>query len=261
MKAVSIFLTVLLLLIGALVSCHRSTPEIPSVEPPAPTEEPVTPAPTSEPTHPSTINKSINVEWESYGPNESDIDAVVIDNAGKIIYAIGSTPKQKYPKCVWKMDFGSQSWQYLGMIDDLEIDFKEELRTIIYEELIRPFHRITGGRSHNDPFGEVRYDPPHENPEKKDSNNPNISIKLIYYDLDNPRPPFEKYKFLLSLNGGESWSELNLPSLYDYDSNQYKIQPFILWHQYNLVSYEGILYLFCAQGKVYQAAINLKSIE
>jgi len=262
MKAVTIFLTILLLLVGTLVSCQRPAPGFSSVEPPAPTEKP-TVTPTLEPTQPSTINKSINIEWKSYGPDESEgINAVVIDNIGKTIYAIGSLPEKKYPKDVWKMDFGSQSWQYLGMIDDLEIDLREELRTIIYEDLIRPFHGFTGRRSRDNSFGEVRYDPPHENPEKKNPNNSNISIKLIFYDLDNPSPPFEKYKFLLSFNGGESWSELNLPPLYDYDSDRYEVQPFILWHQYNLVSYGDILYLFCAQGgKVYQAVINLKSIK
>ena len=266
MKIIAVFLISLFVLIISLGAC-RSVFESPSSEVLTPIE---TLSSTKIPTPESVQPGELKVRWKSFGPEEANwIDAVVVDDVSSTIYAIGAlTPERIYHKDVWENNYGSQSWKYLGIIDKLEIDFKEKLK-IAYKESLRGAIDTSGslnlcGNEYLIPeYGSLDV-------KKRDPNNPEIILLPVYRDIDfvfpEADPPtslvFTDAKFLLSFDGGKSWSVVNLPR--EYQLGVYKFVPrsiLINWSCYDLISYGETLNIFCSFGKLYQAEIDLKSIK
>lgn len=249
MKKISIFLIILLTLV--LTSCCQPTPtETPSVEPPASTEE--TAAPETSTSAESQISE-LEVKWKECELSDNDANRAVVidDDEGEVVYAIGSIPDNFRDIYVWRTEDGGATWERLGLITDQEIQFKNKEE--IYERWFKPA-AVT-----------LEWEP------KKDPNNPNIILKpemipglvkiedpnnpdVVKYEMMEP-PHSLHWIFLLSFDGGQSWSKVNLPPPAENDCFG------MLTVKYDLVSVGGVLKIFFAHSEIWQATISLPNQE
>jgi len=163
----------------------------------------------------------IKPEWKTNGPAEAgSITAVVInDNNGETIYAVGLLPGQFRRLDVWRSENGGSFWKYIGQLLNPEIGFKDEKQIDRGEDLWT---------------------------READPNNENIVWQALAYT------PYQ-WTFVLSLDGGKSWSTLNLPPGWNYYGNEMLTNK----HRFDMISSKGTLKLFLAAEKVWQAEISL----
>lgn len=169
----------------------------------------------------------IKADWETNGPVEIEgtMAVVINDNKGETIYAVGSLPGQIIRLDVWKSETGGNNWKHIGQFYNPEVGFKNEKQ--IYQDFTKPVIDILGAS-------------------KRDPNNENIIWQGLWDTLYS-------WHFILSFDGGKSWSILNLPPGWQPWGNLFLTDK----HHFDLISSDGALKLFLAAGKVWQAEISL----
>ena len=170
----------------------------------------------------------LHIDWETNGPEDAGVMAVTIDDSeGKVIYTVG-TGSGRHVVHVWTSKNSGLSWDYLGLITNPELSFREKEQ--IYNDL-----EGTGGLSL---FASKR-DPANEN--------------IIIRSVDYASLPLGLWTFLLSVDGGTSWFRLNLPPGWESEGNVILTDK----HHFDLISSDGTLKLFLAANTVWQAEISL----
>ena len=226
MKLLNVFLITLLISIGTLVSCCQSTPETPSVEPPASTEEPTTPE-TPTPAQPENPMPVLEVAWEEVKlpPLEFGFDDIIgfsVEDEGNTISVY---------RCIGPADNGKATSYSLWRSVDAGRTWEEVEQGTVYpeeRERLKSSEGLSGGGGYPTPLRTeeevIKYQ---LNPTEglfaglisKDSDdNRNVFVAAEYFPFDDSLFPKQKlyrvYRLLLSTNGEQSWQQLNFPSCF-----------------------------------------------